>query len=167
MAPWVTGLLLAGKQYLIFSAPAVLRKWRDVPKAAVAAVAITAPLALWNLWAFLDSAVILHFVQPVRPEALSYMALAHRYGYQVPGWIPFLITAMAIAFVVRRAPSTTTAIFSAASLLLLVFFMFNKSAFCNYYYLVVAALASAVATADVSAPAEATRGAAATAPAVR
>lgn len=151
-APWATGLLLAGKQYMIFTAPALLRKWREVPKAALAAFLVTAPLALWNISEFLNSAVIFHFRQPFRHNALSYMALLRHYGIQIPIWVPWLLTAAAMVFVVRRAPATTTAIFSAASFLLLVLLVSNKDAFCNYYYLVIGALAAAIATADVKTP---------------
>ena len=137
---------------MIFTAPALLKKWRDVPKAAIAGVLVTAPLALWNVTEFFRSAVIFHFVQPSRLDALSYMAQLGRYDIHMPGWVPFLFTAAAIVFVVRRAPATTTAISSAVAFVLIVFFVFNKAAFCNYYYLVIAALAGAIATADVKTP---------------
>lgn len=152
VAPWMTGLLLTGKQYMIFTAPALLRSWREVPKAAIAGVLVTAPLALWNIKEFLHSAVIFHFVQPFRPDALSYMAELSRDGIQMPEWVPFLLTAAVMVFVVRSSPATTTATCSAAALLLTVFFAFNKTAFCNYYYLVIGALAAAIATADVERP---------------
>ena len=148
-APWIAGLLLAGKQYMVFIAPAVLRKWREVPKAAFAAVLVTAPFAMWNLAAFYHSVVELQFIQPLRPDALSYMAELSLYGIRMPGWAPFLLTAVAIAFVVHKAPSTTTTSCSAVAFVLIVFFIFNKGAFCNYYYLVAGTLASAIATADV------------------
>jgi hypothetical protein len=150
-APWVTGALLTGKQYMIFTAPALLRKWREAPKAALAAILLTAPLALWNVTEFFRSVVIFHFVQPVRLDALSYMAQLGQYGIRVPGWVPFLFTAAAAVFVARRA-ATTTAISSAVAFILIVFFVFNKQAFCNYYYLVIGALAGAIATADVEIP---------------
>jgi hypothetical protein len=151
-APWATGVLLAGKQYMIFTAPALLKKWRDVPKAAIAGVLVTAPLALWNLTEFFRSTVIVQFAQPFRLDALSYMAQLGRYGIRIPGWVPFLLTAAAIVFVVRKAPATTTAISSAVAFVLIVFFVFNKNAFCNYYYLIIGALACAIATADVKTP---------------
>ena len=151
-APWATGVLLAGKQYMIFTAPALLKKWRDVPKAAIAGVLVTAPLALWNLTEFFRSTVIVQFAQPFRLDALSYMAQLGRYGIRIPGWVPFLLTAAAIVFVVRKAPATTTAICSAVAFVLIVFFVFNKNAFCNYYYLIIGALACAIATADVKTP---------------
>jgi hypothetical protein len=147
-APWVTGLTLSVKQYMVFTAPALLRKWRDVPKAAIAAVIFTAPLALWNLTEFLKSTVVYQFRQPTRLDALSFMAQLGRFDIHLPGWVPFVLTAAAIIFVVRRAPDTTSAMSSATAIILIVFFVFNKNAFCNYYYLVIAALGAAIATAD-------------------
>jgi hypothetical protein len=151
-APWATGLLLAGKQYMIFTAPALLRKWREVPRAACAAFVVTAPLALWNVAEFVRSTVIFHLAQPFRLNALSYMAQLRRYGIHLPIWVPFLLTVAAMVFVVRRAPATTTAISSAVAFLLIAFLICNKAAFCNYYYLVIGALAAAIATADVKTP---------------
>ena len=146
LAPWMTGLLLTGKQYMIFTAPAVLRRWRDVPKAVLAGLLITAPLLLWDVREFLNSAVFFHFAQPTRPDALSYMAALMRYNIHLPGWVPFALTLAAWLYVLRRSPRTTSEICIATSLLLLVFFMFNKSAFCNYYYLVLCTLGGAIAT---------------------
>lgn len=148
-APWVTGLFLASKQYLIFTAPALLRNWRDASKAALAAMIVTAPLALWNLREFLRSVVIFHLQQPTQTHSLSYMALLARHAIRLPGWVPFLLTAAAIAFVLRKAPQTTSEVFSGVALILIVFFVFNKAAFCNYYYLVIASLAAAIAVADL------------------
>lgn len=151
-APWITGLLLASKQYLIFTVPALLRNWRDMSKAALAGVIVTAPLALWNLHEFFRSVVIFHLLQPSQTYALSYMALLARHGIHLPGWVVFLLTAAAAGFVIRKAPQTTAEIFNAVALIMIVFFVFNKVAFCNYYYLVIAALAAAIAVADVDWP---------------
>jgi hypothetical protein len=148
-APWVTGVFLASKQYLIFTVPALLGNWRDASKAALAAIIVTAPLALWNVREFLRSVVIFHLQQPTQTHSLSYMALLARHAIRLPGWVPLLLTAAAIAFVLRKAPQTTSEIFSGVALTLIVLFVFNKAAFCNYYYLVIAALAAAIAVADM------------------
>ncbi|MCU1238342.1 MAG: hypothetical protein JWP63_6309, partial [Candidatus Solibacter sp.] len=152
VAPWMTGILLAGKQYLIFAAPALLRKWSEVPKAAIAAAVVTAPLALWNFTEFFRSTVTVQMVQPVRLDALSYMAQLCRYDIRMPGWIAFVLTAAAIVFVVRKAAPTTTASCSGVAFIMIVFFVFNKNAFCNYYYFVIGALACAIATAETKPP---------------
>ena len=152
-APWVAGLLLAGKQYLIFTGPVLLRNWREVPKSLISAAVVTAPLALWNFAEFFRSTVTVQFVQPLRLDALSYMAQLARYGILLPTWVPFVLTVAAIVFVLRKAPATPTALASAIALILIVFFVFNKNAFCNYYYLIIGALASAIATANVKSPA--------------
>lgn len=151
-APWVTGLLFASKQYLVFALPALLRNWRDASKALLVAVIVTAPLALWNLREFFRSVVVFHLLQPSQTYALSYMALLGRHGIRLPGWVAFLLTAAAIYFVIRKTPQTTPEIFSAVAFIMLVLFVFNKVAFCNYYYLVIGALAAAIATADTDTP---------------
>jgi hypothetical protein len=118
-----------------------------VPKAALAAFLVTAPLALWNIREFFHSVVEFHFAQPFRPDALSFMAQLNQYGIRMPGWMPFLLTGAAIVFV-RRRLTTQTAISGVVALILIVFFAFNKAAATNYYYLVIGILAAAVATAD-------------------
>jgi len=150
LAPWVTGLLIAGKQYMVFAIPALLRAWRDVPKAALAAAAVTVPFALWNLTEFLRSTVLIHLKQPFRTNALSYVALVYQYlHFQLPVWLPFLLTAAAMLFVARRGPVTTTAVCSAVSFILLVLLICNKAAFLNYYYLIIGTLAAAISSAEV------------------
>jgi hypothetical protein len=148
IAPWITGLLLTAKQYMIFTTPALLRKWRDVPKAVLAGAVVNVPLALWNVYEFYRSTVFFHFRQPVRLDALSYMGQLGRYHIHLPGWVPFVLTGAAMLIVIRLAPSTTSAMCSTTAFILIVFFIFNKAAFCNYYFLVLAALAGAIAVAE-------------------
>jgi len=146
-APWATGLLLAGKQYLILVAPFLLGKWRDAWKAALIAVLVTAPLAFWNVVEFWQSVVLLQFRQPLRFDALSYIPQLAQYGVRLPAWLPFFLAAVVIAFAQRKGTVTPSAKCHAIGFVLLVFFAFNKQAFCNYYFLVIGALACAVATA--------------------
>lgn len=145
--PWVTGLLLAGKQYLVLVAPFLLSKWQEASKAVLIAVLVTAPLALWNVSEFWHSVVLFQFGQPLRLDALSYMAQLANYGIRLPAWLPFLLAAAVIAFAWRNGTVTPSAKCHAIGFVLLVFFAFNKQAFCNYYFLVIGALVCAVATA--------------------
>ena len=146
-APWVTGLLLAGKQYLMLVAPLLLGKWQEASKAALIAVLVTAPLALWNVAEFWQSVVLLQFRQPLRFDALTYMAQLAEYGIRLPGWLPFLLAAAVIAFALWKGTVTPSAKCHAIGFVLLVFFAFNKQAFSNYYFLVIGVLVCAVATA--------------------
>src|SRR5215204_6366919 len=76
--PWALGLLIASKQYmpfaLLFASLLGLGR-RQALKALAVAFVITTPFALWDVGAFLKSAVLLHFRQPFRPDSLSYPAL--------------------------------------------------------------------------------------------
>jgi hypothetical protein len=144
--PWVTGLFLAAKQYLFLVAPSLLRKWREVPKAALAAILVTAPLALWNVSEFWRSVVLVQLMQPRRSDALSYMSVLADHGILLPTWVPFVLAVAALVFAARKGEATISAKCNAAGFVLLLFFIFNKQAFCNYYFLVIGVMACAAAT---------------------
>jgi hypothetical protein len=146
IAPWVTGLALAGKQYLFLAVPILIRRWRDLMKAGFIVVLVTAPLALWSVSDFWRSIVELHLLQPFREDALSYTAaLASRHIY-LPGWLPFALAGAVAAIAWRKRTLSSSAQFAATALSLLLFFMFNKQAFCNYYFLIIALLACSLAS---------------------
>src|SRR5207237_585213 len=80
--PWVLGLFIAVKQYLIFVVPAVwLLLPRPLPprrellrfgiKVVAVALAVTVPFVVIDIPAFMSSVVTLQLKQPFRPEALS------------------------------------------------------------------------------------------------
>ena len=140
------GLLVAVKQYLVLGlvvAPLLGRRGM-VWKALVVAAAVTVPFALWDVSAFVHSAVLLQFRQPFRDDALSYLAgVAHLTGWRPAAWValgPVLATA---ALVLRKAPRTPAGIAAGVGLLCFALFAFNKQAFCNYYHFVIAALCCA------------------------
>jgi hypothetical protein len=150
--PVPLGLLFAVKQYLVLGLflvpllPAGLRsKHRSLAwKALAVAALVTLPLALWDLPAFVRSAVLLQFRQPFREDSLSYLAgLFHETGWHGPAWIAFVITIPAIVFCLRRCPRTPAGFAAGLGLVCFVFFAFNKQAFCNYYHLVIGALCCA------------------------
>jgi hypothetical protein len=155
--PLVLGLLLACKQTALLFLPltpmllgrpfqprrlAVL-----LAQAAAVALLVTLPLALWNPAAFLRSAVVWQLVQPFRPDALSYLALAGETG--LPNAIAMAITAAmtvtALIFALRRLPWTPTGFSAASAVVTFAFFAFNKQAFANYHFLVLGTLACAFA----------------------
>jgi hypothetical protein len=160
--PVPLGLLFAVKQYLVLGLflvpllPAGLRrKHRPLAWKAVAVAAfVTLPLALWDLPAFVRSAVLLQFRQPFREDSLSYLAgLFHETGWRGPAWIAFAITIPTIVFCLRRCPRTPAGFAAALGLACFAFFAFNKQAFCNYYHLVIGALCCAAgASAPVDSP---------------
>ena len=152
--PVPLGLLIATKQYLplvLLASPLLRPNLRALlPRAAVVAGLVTVPMALWDLPAFLHSAVLLQFRQPFRPDALSYLAALSDVGLGTgPSWLGFLAAGAAAAFSLRRCPRTPAGFAAAVALVLLAFFAFNKQAFCNYYHLVIGAFCCAAAAVTV------------------
>jgi hypothetical protein len=86
-------------------------------------------------------------VQPFRPDALSFPSALVALGYTPPAVVPTLLvlSTLAIALVLWRAPRTPQGFAAAVTFVLGVFFAFNKQSFCNYWYLVLGASAFAVA----------------------
>jgi hypothetical protein len=149
------GLLLATKQYLVLALPLVLlvpanrlpgHRVAMLLIALVAAVLVTAPLAMWDVGAFVHSAVTLQFHQPFRADSLSYLVpLGNRWGIVAPGWAGFACAGAAILLAVWRCPRTPVGFATAVALVLFVFFATSKQAFCNYYALVLGAMCGALA----------------------
>ena len=146
LAPWVTGLAIVGKQYLFLAIPILLRTWRDVIKAGIIAILVTAPLALWSLTEFWRSVVVFHLLQRFREDALSYMVTLASRDIYLPAWLPFALAGAVAAIAWRKKTLSSSAQFAACGLSLLVFFAFNKQAFCNYYFLIIGLLACSLAS---------------------
>ena len=185
--PYALGLFLASKQYLIFAVPlAVLLLARPfcwkayatlLCKAAAVALLVSLPLILYApakqfapgkpqqdyqrsaIAAFTHSAVTLQLKQPLRRDALSYLAWYYWHFDQnmAPdareksinnrfGWICFLAAALAIAASLWRWPRSGPGFAAGIALTYLLFLSISKQAFCNYYFFVLAALCMAIAT---------------------
>ncbi len=151
------GALFAWKQYtvvlfpltaLLLPRPFSWRAWaRLVVPALATTLALTLPLALWDGRAFWRSVVWLQTVQPFRTDALSFPAALVALGTTPPPIVPTLLvlTALAVALVLWRAPRTPQGFALAVTVVLGVFFAFNKQSFCNYWFLVLGTSALAVA----------------------
>ncbi len=164
--PWVLGLFLATKQYLVFAAPAtwllvadprpakkdLLRMLAEV--VGIAAV-VSLPMALWDVKAFWHDVAALQVYQPFRVEAMSYLAWWAGQGHErLPTALAFLAAAGGVGLGLWRAPRTAGGFALTCCLAFLGFFAFNKQAFCNYYAFVVGALCvAAAAMQPVRAPA--------------
>lgn len=150
------GLLLASKQYLVLAllaAPLLKRHRALLAGAAAVAGMVTLPLALWDLPAFVRSAVLLQFRQPFREDALSYLVpLAEALGRPQGAWIAFVMAALAGVLCLRKLPRTPAGFACAVALVFLAFFAFNKQAFCNYYHFVIGAACCAIAPASCPTP---------------
>jgi hypothetical protein len=155
--PWLTGLLLVVKQYMFVLLPLVWllpkpkaeRSWKSfIGTAAISGAAVSLPLILIQPKPFVDSVVVLQFVQPFRPDALSFAAYWAALGSEpVPQYALFIAAACAIGLTLWRSPRTAAGFCGAVSLTYLSFFELAKQAFCNYYYFVIGALCCAIAAA--------------------
>jgi hypothetical protein len=152
LAPLAVGLLFASKQYLLLGLPLLwlLRPFspRQLFAAASVALLVTLPLVLWDPGAFFHSAVLFQWRQPLRTDALSYVAGLARdgSGLPLPG-LGFFAFAASAAVALWRCPRTPAGFAAAVALAYFAFFAFNKQAFCNYYFLVLGALCLAIAAA--------------------
>jgi hypothetical protein len=153
------GALVAWKQYTVVLLPLTVlllprpfswRAWaRLIAPTLLVALAVSLPLALWDVRGFFRSVVWLQTVQPFRADALSFPSALVALGYTPPAVVPTLLvlTSLAIAAVLLWAPRTPQGFALAVTLVLGTFFAFNKQSFCNYWFLVLGAAALAVASA--------------------
>jgi hypothetical protein len=158
--PYLFGLFLVVKQYLVFVVPlAWLIVRRPLPdkhelgrwalKALAIGAAVSLPLALWDISAFTRDVVTLQIHQPFRIDALSYPANAVRGGGSPwPTSFAFIAAMLAVGLSLLRAPRTPAGFAGAVAITYFGFFAFSKQAFCNYYYFVLGALCCAVAALD-------------------
>lgn len=154
--PVPLGLLLVSKQYLplaLLGLP-ILKwdgyGWRGLLwKAAAVGGAVTLPLALWDVSAFVHSAIALQFRQPFRDDALSYLVpIAQLLGGHPPAWVPFVLAGLVGTLLLCKGQRTPAGFACGVALVFLVFFAFNKQAFCNYYHFVIGALCCAIGAAN-------------------
>ena len=161
---WIAvGVLFAIKQYLIGLAPLAFLLWpgrpwqavvRELGKAIALALIVTAPIALWNISAFLKDVVLFQVFQPFRIDSLSYLAyFARETGTVLGAWVGFAAAIPVLALALWRAPRTVSGFAGASAVLFFTFVVFNKQAFTNYYYFIIAVLATAAAVTPSSAEA--------------
>ncbi len=164
--PYALGLLLASKQYTIFIPPLaallVMPKftWRAyfilLLKAFLVAAIISLPIILWNLPAFMRSAVTLQLKQPLREDALSYLLWYYwhvdKEAAKAMTWLPFAGVAVMTPLCIWLWPRNAGGFAGALAVVYFTFFALNRQAFCNYYFLVIAAMCCAIAAMDSSAP---------------
>ncbi|MBI3167033.1 MAG: hypothetical protein HYZ22_01035 [Chloroflexi bacterium] len=151
----LAGLLFASKQYLLFTFPLMLLlfpvkppfpAWlRRFSEIGLVALAVTAPLALWDFPSFMWNVGEAQWYQIFRLDALSYLAAYARVtDIQPSQLIAFAMLALAFFFVWRFLPRTPDGFVAAFAWCLMLFFAFNKQAFCNYYFLVIGAMCCAL-----------------------
>jgi hypothetical protein len=152
LLPFALGLFLASKQYVPAAAVFFFvgsRPLREsivlLAKATIVALAVTLPVALWNIPAFWHSVVELQFRQPFRADAISYLSWMGEAFWVKSAilLIPFAAFLATTLLVLWRRRSVGFA--AVCALCFLVFFSLNKQAFANYYFFVIGAMACAVA----------------------
>lgn len=173
--PYLTGALVALKQYGVLLTPASLlllpRPWTvraiatQLVKIGGVATATVLPFLLWNPREFTWSVVELQFVQPFRPDSRSFMAawaaIAGEPGKAITTLVPILVLGLVTLAVLRWSPTGGQGFALASAFTLLVAFAFSKQAFANYYILVLGLLfigAATPAADDESATVERNRG---------
>jgi hypothetical protein len=112
----------------------------------VTGAAITLPLALWDISAFLHSVAWLQFRQPFRWDALSFLTLLKTTTPE--RWVALSFAMTAAAWLVIARAGRRVSFPLAIALAFLAFFAFNKQAFLNYYYLVLGCLCVALAATE-------------------
>lgn len=160
---WLS-LMVGTKQYAVLLLPALLvvpPRWRDgiarlrtgLVVLLLAAVPVI-PFLLWDPAPFAFSVGLWQFEQPFRPDALSLSAAAVRWwGLPLGNWITaatVVAAAMALGFVLWRAPRTNQAAVAGCALVAMAFVVVSKQAFANYYLLVIGAAYLSIAVAGVT-----------------
>jgi hypothetical protein len=152
--PYVFGLFLASKQYLVFAVPAGVLLLEQKPSrkelirffgiAFGVGALVTVPFFLWNPGAFWFSVVKLQTIQPFRTESMSFLAWWVQQGHDKPSTMwAFLLATGAVGLGVWRLPRGPASFAATVTLSLVLFFAFNKQAFCNYYAFCIGAAAIA------------------------
>ena len=150
------GLLIAVKQSMLLGLPLALllladdrrTRWRIGWQSVVLAAAVTLPLALWDLDAFVWSTLGSIAGQVFRYDSLTYLAL-------LPGdWGPrlsllgFVLLVPGLYLVARRAPRGASGFAASLGFLLLLFFVFSRQGSGNYHFAIIGAFCCAVAAVD-------------------
>ena len=152
--PLMLGLLLASKQYIFIAFPAALllaprpwlsmRFWRFWIVAAAVALAVTLPMALWDVHEFANS--VLNIRDIFRVDSLSYLsAVALVTGWEPGGWVKYVALVPVIGLVLFKAPHTPSGFAASAGLLFLVLFAFAPHSAANYFFGCIGAMCCAVA----------------------
>ncbi len=152
----LSGLLIASKQYLVVAAPLwwllgadYRERIRITVAAVIAAMAVTAPFALWHPVRFFES-ISFHLRQPLRTDSLSFLAvLARSIGAEharVIGVVVIVIIFCMAGIIAVRSAGTPAKFALSVALVVAGLFAFSQQAFLNYYVLAFAALAAALAT---------------------
>jgi len=159
--PYALGLLLASKQYtpfVIVLAPLLFgwdyrRLIGGVLRAGLTAAAVTLPLVLLDIRAFVHSAIMWQLRQPFRMDSLSFLVVwaKIRGTTHAPVAAAFVALALAGGLTLWRLRPSPANFAAAVAVSYFAFFAFNKQAFMNYYFFALAALWCSVAALELPA----------------
>ena len=159
MTPWALGLALAAKQYMLLAIPLMALllpaqfQWKQLRgllwRSLAVALAVSLPLMLWNVSAFIDDVVLLQFRSPFQHDVLSYMAWL--FPIQPPSaavmaGLPLAAVILTTLFVLWCCPREPSGFALALGMVLLLLFAFGKQGSARYYYFVIGALCCGLAT---------------------
>lgn len=155
--PYAVGLLLVSKQYMALVTPLALliinRPWRlrDIFafswRAIIAGSIVTLPLALWNIPAFMNNAVLglFHPQSFARWDSMSFMVLVRPENLTLWFWIFFALAIATMIAALWLDQRHRVNFFFAIGITFLLFFAFGTRAFANYYYMVIGSFCCALA----------------------
>jgi hypothetical protein len=138
--PLALGLFLASKQYTVLALPFVpfllpQGRWKDhlrlASQASLIALAISAPLALWNLRSFWADNVVFLMHVPHRPDSLIFF----EHSPLPVGW-SLVAVGLAILFSRAKSPRHPAMFAGCFGFTFLIFVSLSKGAFANYYFLI-------------------------------
>lgn len=149
VAPFILGLLLAAKTYLVLAVPLVVLlaslklSARTVAglawKVLLAAVLVTVPFVAWAPSAFskalMDPSTIVAGMKA--PTVLGWLTL---HGVPLPAWLGIPLALMAITVVLWRAARTPSGFAAGVALVFVTYFAFSPEVVASQYAFVLAAL---------------------------
>jgi len=143
------GLWLSSKQYVVLAAPMVLKyrrcKWWVWGIAIAIGAVLIAPFALWDWNALYHDVLGFFFTSDIRPDALSLVAAAQRFGHDVPWWVVLPLWCATVAFYTATMRRTLSGMLFSTASTWLTFFLLGKQAFMNYWYVILFVLLMSVA----------------------
>ncbi len=172
LLPWMLGLLLATKQYMIFAlplfgilahnAPKTEGKNQSLQRCSLLPLGIcfllSLPFVLWDVQAFYHSVFWIYTKFPPADQSLSFLTWLRRHQFPASESLSFVLAGLAVVwmfwelsrlrinFKAEKMKQLAPSYFAASSaFVLFVFFAWSKRSFCNHYFLVIAALCAAIA----------------------
>jgi hypothetical protein len=108
--------------------------------ALLVAAVVTAPLALWDVRAFVTSTFTAQADAPFREDALSWLVWFYdRTGIKLGAWVAFALALASLAACLKWCPRSPAGFAVGLLAVYLPFIAFNKQAFANYYLFVIGA----------------------------